>query len=159
MNLRQLVILAAFALPSIACGRTVTPAELDAYESRSYAGYDKKQVLRATVTALRSLGYEVVAVDDKAGRVKTAPKLVVVHAARTSSTTAVAVGDSIAWTVDVSTATRGASVHAEPRLYSSGQAVEATRLNHDYADRTFKTLYSEIESNLAPATTSADLKR
>lgn len=154
--------LAASALLLLAlggCGRTVTPAELDGYETRSFDGYDKKQVLNATVVALRSLGYEVVAVDAASGRVKTAPKLVAVHAVRTSSSTAVATGDSVAWTIDVAPAAHGAKMHAEPRLYAHGQSVDATRLNFDYADRTFKTLYAEIQSNLSPTTTSADLDR
>ena len=135
-----------------ACGRTVTPAELEHYESHSFAG-DKKQVYRATVTALRSLGYEVVASDEGAGRVKTAPKVVVVQAAQTSSYTAVAASASIAWTINVTSDARGAVVHAEPRIYSAGTAVDASNMSSDYADRTFHTLYDEIQSNLPGTTT------
>lgn len=144
-----------------ACGRPVTPAELEAYESRSYAGQSRQKVFAASVTALRSLGYEVVLADAATGRVKTAPKVVVVHAVRTSSSTAIAAGDSVAWTIDVSAENGGARVHAEPRLYSAGQSVAATRLNQQYAESTFSTLYQEIADNLVgeAKTTSAAAKR
>jgi hypothetical protein len=154
---RSLLALAFVALVSAAgCGRPVTADELDRLEARSYQGRSRGEVLRATVTALRSLGYEVVSVDQTAGRVKTAPKLVVVHAARTSSGAAIASGDAVAWTIDVSAARGAAQLHAEPRLYSAGQNVEATRLNEAYAQRLFATLYGEIESSLpGTATTTA----
>jgi hypothetical protein len=133
----------------------VTPAELRDYETRSFRGHGNAEVFKASLVALRSQGYQIVSVDPAGGRIKTGPKLVVVHAARTGAGTAIAAGDSVAWTLDVSAAGNGATVHAEPRLYSAGQAVEATRLNHDYADRLFATLYREIEDNLSFATTTS----
>jgi hypothetical protein len=152
---RSVLALAFVALVSATgCGRTVTPDELDRLEARSYEGHGKAEVLKATVTALRSLGYEVVSVDKASGRIKTAPKTVVVHAARTSSSTAVATGDAVAWTIDVSAASGGARMHAEPRLYSAGQNVEATRLSETYAQRLFSTLYGEIDTSLPGSTTT-----
>jgi hypothetical protein len=137
------------------CGRTVTPAELDRYETRTYAGHSRAEAFHATVTALKSLGYEIALADEDSGRVKTAPKIVAVHAAAVSSYHAVATGDAVAWTVDVASADGGATVHAVPRPYSAGQALEPTRLNADFADRTFRTLYAEIESNLSSQTTTS----
>jgi hypothetical protein len=161
---RSLLTLAFVALLSnaVGCGRPVTADELDRLEARSYQGRSRGEVLKATVTALRSLGYEVVSVDQAAGRVKTAPKIVVVHAARTSSSTAIASGDAVAWTIDVSGAKGGAQLHAEPRLYSGGQNVETTRLNETYAQRLFTTLYGEIDSSLpgtATTTTAGPLHK
>jgi hypothetical protein len=150
----------ALVLAAVACGRTVTPAELRDFEARTYSSHSKSQVYKATLIALRSQGYEIVATDGE-NRIKTGPKLVVVHAARTSSSTAIASGDSVAWTIDVAPEPKGTSVHAEPRLYSGGQAVDATRLNYSYAQRLFATLYGEIEQNLegTAAPTAAKLAR
>lgn len=155
--MKHLLLGLALSLLVAGCGRAVTPAELEAYEQHAYTGQARGTVFKATVTALRSLGYEVVLADAAAGRVKTAPKVVVVHAARTSSTTAIAAGDSVAWTIDVGGDAHGAHVHAEPRLYRAGEAVPSERLNHDYAEKMFSTLYSEIASNLPgqASTTSA----
>lgn len=158
---RLLAVALILACASLAaCGRPVTAAELDGLETRSYAGRSREEVVRATVTALQSLGYEVVAVDAKSGRVNTAPKLVVVHAARVSSGTAVAMGDSIAWTIDVTPSAGAAQLHAEPRLYSAGQSRPATDLNSEYATRAFSTLYGEIERNLpgSASTTSVAVR-
>jgi hypothetical protein len=152
MKLRTVMV--ALSLLVAGCGRTVTPAELEAYEQHGYAGQSRGAVFKATVTALRSLGYDVVLADASSGRVKTAPKVVVVHAARTSSSTAIVAGDSVAWTVDVSGDTHGARVHAEPRLYSAGQSVPPERLNQEFADKMFSTLYSEIATNLPGQTTT-----
>ena len=155
-NTTRWALVFGLVLALSACGRAVTPAELDAYEAHSYEASSKDQVVQATVTALRSLGYEVVAVDNATGRIKTAPKVVVVHASRVSSSTAVASSDTLAWTIDVTAAGRGANLHAEPRVYSAGQALEATKMNSEYARRTFATLYTEIDSNLStPATPSS----
>ncbi len=153
--LSRIALLGALGL--VACGRTVTPAELQAYEERAYDGQTKAEVFKATVTALKSLGYEIVEADAARGRVKTAPKLMVVQAARTSSTTAMAVGNSVAWTIDVASSAQGATVHAVPRLYRAGESVDPSRLNADFADRTFTTLYGEIADNLTghATTTSA----
>jgi hypothetical protein len=155
MLVRWLVLL-VLAFSFAGCGRTVSPAELRAFEARSYHGHPKAKVYNATIVALKSQGYEIVATDAAAGRIKTGPKLVVVHAARTSSSSAIASGDSVAWTIDVASSSDGTELHAEPRLYSAGQSVETTRLNYDYAQRLFSTLYREIEDNLpGRATTTA----
>jgi hypothetical protein len=152
---RIIAFVASLGLVSLtACGRTVTPAELQAYEDHSYDGQSKADVFRATIIALKSLGYEIVDADAARGHIKTAPKLMVVQAARTSSTTAMAVGSSVAWTIDVSPSSGGAALHALPRLYRAGESVDPNRLNADFADRTFSTLYAEIESNLTSHTTT-----
>jgi hypothetical protein len=126
----------------------MTPAELDRYGTRTYAGTTRDQMMRATVGALKSLGYDVVSVDEAAGRVKTAPKLVVVNAAATSRYTAQGVESTMAWTVDVTNGGSGVVVHASPRGYTAGQAVEATNLNADYMERAFTTLFDEIQSEV-----------
>jgi hypothetical protein len=134
--------------------RMVTPAELATFESHGYAGRSQAQLFAATVTSLKSLGFDVVLADKGAFRIKTAPKVVMVHAVASSSSTAVAMSDTVAWTIDVTAGPSGAALHAEPRLYSAGQSIEATKLNYDFADKMFKTLYDEIDSNLpggAPA--------
>jgi hypothetical protein len=134
-----------------AAGCTVTPAQLATFETHDYAGRSQRQVYGAVVTSLKSLGYEVVLADKSAFRVKTAPKEVMVHASGGYGT-ATATSDSVAWTIDVTSTASGASLHAEPRLYSAGQSIEALRLNASFADRLFNTLYGEIDSNLPKGT-------
>lgn len=150
-SLRRSVVAIAFVASLAACGRPVTPAELAAYQEHSYAGHSRDEVFKAAVVALKTLGYDVVSVDAASGRVKTAPKVVAVHAARTSAYTAVAASESVAWTLDVASAVGGARVHAVPRLYSAGRSVDAAHMNHAYAEGAFATLYAEIDSNLSRA--------
>ena len=128
--------------------RIVTPQELVDFETHAYPGRSQSEVFAATVTALKAIGYEVVLADKAAFRVKTAPKVVMVHAAATSSNTAIATSDTVAWDIDVLAASGGASMHAEPRLYRGGSSVESSNLMFDFADNLFRTLYTEIDSDL-----------
>jgi hypothetical protein len=128
----------------------MTPAELAQHESHPYPGHSKSQVFSAATSALRSLGYEIVTSDAASGRIKTAPKLVTVTAYGSSST-AVASGNSLAWTLDVSSGDDGAMLHAEPRGYSAGQLVEASRMNGSFLERSFETLYGEIDEDMPGA--------
>lgn len=96
--------------------RVVTPEELANFENHAYPDRSQAQVFAAAVTGLKSIGYEVVLADKAAFRIKTAPKTVAVQAVA-GSNMAVAVSDTIAWTVDVLTTPGGASMHAEPRFY------------------------------------------
>jgi hypothetical protein len=146
---RLCAIAALFAVLLSAC-RIVTPQELVNFETHVYPGRSQAEVFAATVTALKSIGYEVVMVDKAAFRIKTAPKVVMVHAAATSSSTAVATNDTVAWNIDVLSASDGASMHAEPRLYRGSASVEPSTLNYDFADNLFRTLYAEIDSDLPP---------
>ena len=145
-----LAVLVALILLVAGCGRLVTPAELERFGTRSYAGQPRDRVFRATTTALRSLGYDVVLVDDRSGRVKTAPKLVMVNAVA-GNYTAHATESSLAWTVDVRTEGANTIVHAEPRAYVASQSMPATQLNSDFAERSFRTLFAEIDGNLPAA--------
>jgi hypothetical protein len=147
VRLAFLAFLVAFA--ASAC-RIVTPQELADFETHHYPGRSQAEVFAATVTALKAIGYEVILADKAAYRIKTAPKTVVVHAAATSSSTAVATSNAVGWNIDVLAASGGASMHAEPRLYSAGSSIDPSTLNYDYADNMFRTLYTEIDSDLAP---------
>lgn len=129
------------------CGMPMSPAQLAQHEAHPYPGRSKGQVFSAATTALRSLGYEIVTSNAATGRIKTAPKLVTVTAYGSSST-AVASGNSLAWTLEVSSGDDGALLHAEPRGYSAGQIVDASRINGSFLERSFATLYGEIDDDL-----------
>ena len=139
---------ALLAIGATAGCRIVTPQELVNFETHAYPGRSQADVFAASVTALKSIGYEVVLADKSAYRIKTAPKTVMVHAAATSSSTAMATSDTVAWNIDVLGASDGASMHAEPRLYRGGASVDSSTLNYDFADNMFRTLYGEIDSDL-----------
>lgn len=128
--------------------RLITPAELEQFGTRKYDGRSKATVMKATIAALRSQGYEIASVDDDAGRVKTGPKVVVVTAASTGYGTAAATASELAWTIDVEGQSSGAVVHALPRGYQGGNEIEATKFNYDYARKAFATLFSEIDSEM-----------
>jgi hypothetical protein len=130
-----------------ACAEPMSPADLAKNEVHPYPGRTKAEVFKASVAALKTLGYEVVTTDAASGRIKTSPKLVTVTAYG-NGTTAVASANSVAWTLEVSDVSGGASVNAEPRGYSAGQAVGPERMNAAFLERTFATLYSEIDDNL-----------
>jgi hypothetical protein len=138
------IAVASTAIVVTGC-RPITAAELEQYGTRTYPGRSKGQMMRVIGTSLRSLGYEIALIED--GRVKTAPKLVVVHASG-NEYGARATGSSVAWTIDVSSSGSNAIVHAMPRGYEAGQAIEATKFNYDYAKKAFQTLFDEIDSNL-----------
>jgi hypothetical protein len=138
----------------VACGMPMTPADLAQHETHPYPGHTRSQVFTAATSALRSLGYDIVASDATSGRIKTAPKLVTVTAYGSSST-AVASGNSLAWTLDVSSGDDGAVLHAEPRGYSAGQLVEASRMNGSFLERSFETLYGEIDEDMPGARAAA----
>ncbi len=134
--------------------RVMTPAELEQHESHPYAGQSKARVFEATSTALRSMGYEIVVRDAASGRLKTAPKLIMVRAV-SDGYNAMASSREIAWTVDVSDASGGTVVHAEPRGFAGGQSVDASHMDASFLESSFDTLYSEIESNLPKAAATA----
>jgi hypothetical protein len=62
------------------CARTITPAEVEELGRRSYPGRAPSELMTASQTASMTLGYEIVVADASSGRIKTAPKVVVVHA-------------------------------------------------------------------------------
>jgi hypothetical protein len=131
----------------VACGMPMSPAQLAQHEEHPYPGHTKAQVFSAATSALRSLGYEIVTSDAASGRIKTAPKLMTVTAYAGSST-AVASDNSLAWTLEVSSGDDGALLHAEPRGYSAGQLVDASRMNGSFLERSFATLYGEIDDDM-----------
>ncbi len=141
----------AFFLAALGGCRLITPAELEQFGTREYPGHSKAQVMKAVLSSLRSQGYDIAAQDDDAGRVKTGPKVVVVNAASTGYGTATAQAGELAWTIDVESQSSGAVVHAMPRGYQGGQSIEATKFNYDFARKAFKTLFTEIDSEMPHA--------
>lgn len=152
------VVAVASATPLSGCyvGPTMTPAEVKAAGTRSLPGHHKAEVVKATSLALRSLGYQVIAEDGNAGRVKTAPKPMVIHAVGGGGY-ATAVTSEIAWDVEIEGEAGGARVRAMPRAISAGQIYEG---NWDaaYATKAIDNVYSEIQANLGGVTrtTAAD---
>ncbi len=139
------VLVAVFSF-ALGCARTVTPAEVQALGRRPLPGRNQAETVKAVNTALRTLGFEVVVADAGAGRIKTAPKAIVIHAVG-SAGAAVAVSNEIAWTVDVSPATDGVVVQLTPRASSAGQSYDGP-WNADYVEKSISDLFAEIESDL-----------
>lgn len=160
-SLRPLLLassLAVAALAPTACAPALTAADIEQYGTRTYAGTTRSQAFRATVVALKSLGYETAAADEGAGRIKSAPMLVVVHASG-SRGSARATGSSLAWDIEVTAGAGGAVIHARPRGYEGGRSIPTDRMNADYIKHTYETLFGEIESNLPGAAAKAHASR
>ncbi len=126
----------------------MTLEEMKEAGTHPYPDHGRAQIFHATVTALRTLGYQVVVADSGNGKIKTAPKLVTA-VAHGNAYSAVATENSVAWNVHIVPSSKGAVLHAEPRGYSGGQAVDPTRMNASYMERLFATLYQEIDNNLS----------
>ena len=142
------VLLAPFPL---ACVVPMSPADLAIAENHAYPGRTKAQVFHATVTALRSQGYEVIVSDAGTGLIKTAPK-VLSAVAYGNSYGAVATENAVGWTVGVTPIPGGVGLHADPRGYSGGQGLGPDQMNGAYLERLFTTFYAEIDANLPPPT-------
>ncbi|HEY3495141.1 MAG TPA: hypothetical protein VGK73_10665 [Polyangiaceae bacterium] len=143
----------AFGVSLAGCGRTITAAEVQTLGKRPFPGRTRAEVVKASVIALRTLGYEVIVSDEATGQVKTAPKQMVVTASG-SANTAVAVSNDLAWMLEVSEAPDGVVVQATPRATSGGQSYDGP-YNADYMEKVIADLFKEIQSNLpagAPAT-------
>lgn len=147
-------LVVGLVLALTACAPALTPADIDQYGTRTYAATSRAQAFRAAVSALRSLGYETAVVDESAGRIKTTPKLLVVHASG-NQYGARATGSSLAWDVDVTASSATAVVSARPRGYEGGQSIPISRMNAEYIKRTYETLFTELESNLPAGARSA----
>ncbi len=148
VTLATLLLSLAFALSAGAC-LPLSPADLARAENHAYPGRTKAQAFRATATALRSLGFEIVVADEGAGLLKTAPK-VMSATAYGSQYSAVATENSVAWTIGIQSIPGGAGLHADPRGYSGGQLVPADQINGPFLQSLFNTLYAEIDTNLPP---------
>ena len=59
-------VLSLFCVALSACATPLSPADLEHNETHETPGHNKSQAHRATVTALRTLGYEVV-VSERSG--------------------------------------------------------------------------------------------
>ncbi len=143
------LFVAATLLASLvgACGLPLSPADLARDENHYIPARSRAQVYRATVTALRTLGYQIVVSDEASGKIKTAPK-VVTATAYGNGYGAVATENAIGWIIDVTVVQGGALVHAEPRGYTGGQVVLASNMNGQYLEGLFGTLYQEIDTDV-----------
>lgn len=103
--------------------------------------------MKASDTALRTLGYQVVVADVNTGQVKTAPKPLVVTAAGTGAS-AVAVSNDLAWSLEITPAAAGVVMQATPRASSGGQSYDGP-FDQAYMEKAFKDLFNEIDSNLS----------
>jgi hypothetical protein len=149
-RLALLAVLAPISLP--ACGFPMSPADLARNENHAYPGRTQAQVFHATLTALKTQGYQIVVGEQGTGLIKTAPK-VMMATAYGNSYSAVATENAVGWTIGVTAISGGVGLHADPRGYSGGQAVPPEQMNGDYLERLFNTLYGEIDSNLPPPPT------
>jgi TonB family protein len=125
--------------------RTITPAEIEQRGTKPYPGKSPAQVMKASVVALKTLGFDVVVAD--AGKVKTAPKTIQVSAVG-GAYSATAIEDALAWTLDVDAASDGSVIHAHPRSYRNGQPLDERNLGYNYMSHAFSDLFKEIDDNL-----------
>jgi hypothetical protein len=126
--------------------RVATPAELDTFGTRSYAGYEPKEVQQAAITALKVQGYEIVTEEP---RIRTSPKLVHVSASSTYSETAgntQSFAESVAWDIDVKPGPQATLLHAVPRASVNGIPME--QVYYDWAERTFGLLMKDVDASL-----------
>ena len=144
----------------VACApRSITPAEIDHNGTKTFYGRDAGSVGRASVAALRTLGFDVVVTDMVAGKIKTAPKVVAVHAVG-NQYAATALQDSLAWTVELVRASDGTVVRLHPRFFRNGQPIDNSQIAAAPMNRAFVDLFREIDENLpggsaSTSTTSA----
>jgi hypothetical protein len=151
------LVLTAIALAPtclLGCARPATAAELQEWGTRTYAGTSRSAAFKATWAAVRSLGYDVAAVNPGAGQLHTAPKVVAVTVVG-NQYAAQAAESSIAWDLDVTTSAAGIVIHATPRGYQAGQAMPQSQMSASYLQRAFETLFSEIERDMGVVGTSA----
>ena len=92
----RLLPLAVAATTLPACMRTITPDEIAQRGTKPYPGKSPAQVMKASVVALKTLGFDVVAADG--GKVKTAPKTIQVTAVG-GAYSASSYEDALAWTL------------------------------------------------------------
>jgi hypothetical protein len=148
---RRLVSRAAALLVLLAlttrCGFPLSAADLARYENHPYLGYTKAQVFQATVTALKSMGFEIIANDPGNGLIKTSPK-VLGAVAYGNQYSAVAVENALGWTIGIQPIPGGIGLHADPRGYSGGTGIPAQNMSGEFLSRQFDSLYAEIEANL-----------
>ena len=67
-------LLAAVALAlslAAGCALPMSPADLARYENRPFPGGPRRRYFRGPVTAVKAMGFEVVASDPETGRIKT----------------------------------------------------------------------------------------
>ena len=133
--------LAASASLSGCATKMMTPAQISANGARPYAAHDAKALVRATSTALETMGFEVVVSDAATGKIVTAPRTVVIkeHAPI-----------AVTWSIDVVQTPSGAIVHAQPRYLKSGAPIAS--LDAPYVEASLTELFAEINASLPSAT-------
>ena len=141
------VMLCGAATALVGCPRAITPAEIDRNGTKTFYGRSPGQVANATIAALRTLGYEVTVADVSGGKLKTAPKLVVVHAVG-NSYGATAYRDELAWSIELVKASDGTVVRLTPRFFRNGQPLDNSMVSADPLNKAFADLFREIDSNL-----------
>jgi len=141
-----LLVLALCVLGSSGC-QMMTPAQAQEWGTRTYAGTTVAAAYRATLTAVRSQGYDIAATDASNGQIKTAPKVMVVVVSG-SQYSAAAASNSLAWDFDITSGAAGITIHATPRGYSAGQTVPPDHMSAGYMKKAFATLFDEIERDL-----------
>ena len=152
MSLRSLffLLVLGLAVPLVSGCRPITPAELQEWGTRTYAGTSVGAAYKATLTAVRSQGYDIASADGGSGQIKTAPKVMVVVVSG-GQYSAAAASNSIAWDFDVKSSPQGVTIHATPRGYSAGQSVPTSQMSASYMKKAFATIFDEIERNLGVA--------
>jgi hypothetical protein len=149
---KQWVVTGVFLLSLLhaGCGgaparRTASAADMQTLGTKSYPTHSQDEVVQAAVTALKVLGYDVVASEP---RIRTAPKLAAV------STQAVygdysghsqTFAESVAWDIDVTSEGSGAKLHAVPRASVNGMPME--QVYYDWATTHFQELFKEIDAS------------
>lgn len=152
------LVLGVTLAASAACARPITPSELYTFGSRRYAGRSTEELVAASSVALKTLGYRVIVADATTGRVKTAPKTIVVQAADGEPTTTT--NASMTWTLEVTPAREGANgieIHAMPQTNVGGRELPvAGNATVDYMQTQFSELWKEIDDSLQTTTDLTD---
>lgn len=116
--------------------------------TRHYRSVNEGQGLKAAQAALKTLGFQVTAVNRRTGTILTAPHQIGESAVATSDYSAVAFEDELAWKLRVSPDGSGVVMRATPRAYVNGNSVPRDKLPYEAIKPKFDSLWRAVNEVL-----------
>jgi hypothetical protein len=132
----------------------MTPAELDQRGTRVYSA-DPATGVRAATIALRTLGFEITAVDPASGTIKTAPRDIMNSATMTGGGAATSQRDELSWVLVVTPQGNSIQVKATPHGFINGNEVPSTQFPAESIEPKFAALWNELDQDIKQAATSS----
>lgn len=125
--------------------RVASAAELQQLGTKVYPGRNRDEVLAASETALKLLGYQIITTDPT---IRTAPKPVAttgVASYTDYSGVSQTFTETVAWEISVEEAAAGTTLHARARAAVNGQPME--QVFHTWATSNYGTLMHEVDAS------------